>query len=461
MIQIYNTLTKNITEFKPIKNNHVGIYVCGPTVYDGGHLGHGRSAVNFDVIRRYFQYKGYDVNFVFNYTDIDDKIIIRAKELGITCEELTKQVIKIYDDDYDKLSVLKPTINPHATQYINEMIELIEKMEENNFTYIIPDDGVYYDISKFENYGKLSGTILENQRVGEKIKTNKKHPQDFALWKFKKEGEPFWQSKWGEGRPSWHIECTAMIWKNLGIPLDIHGGGADLIMPHHENEIAQCFAAFGKNYVNYWMHNGFININDVKMSKSGGNFFTLKEIFEKYNPKVVRYFILQTHYRSSINFEEKLLDQAKHSLDHINNFIQTLINIKGKHTDIKDKIKHYKELFESSMDHDFNTPIALSYIFNFIHDINTLISDGKIDEENRNEILSFLRKINHILNIMDTHLLLGTDNDIPSEIKDLVKLRNDAKKNKDYKTSDEIRNIINQKGYIIEDGKDDIKIRKK
>ncbi|MEK7547952.1 MAG: cysteine--tRNA ligase, partial [Patescibacteria group bacterium] len=303
-MKIFDTKSGKKVEFIPLKKGEIGMYVCGPTVYDTAHLGHGRSAVSFDVIRRYFIYKGYKVNYVSNYTDIDDKMINRAKDERIEVSELAARVIPIYEKDYAALGVMKPDVQPRATEYIKEMVKLIEKLDSKGYVYVL-DDGVYFDVTKFADYGKFSGQALSELQMGARVevKETKRNPQDFVLWKFKKEGEPSWEGPkiagqlGQQGRPGWHIECSAMSYKNLGESFDIHGGGLDLKFPHHECEVAQSVACFGGGtFAKYWLHNGFINIDNEKMSKSLGNFFTLKEIFEKYDPQVVRFMFLQTHY---------------------------------------------------------------------------------------------------------------------------------------------------------------------
>ncbi|MBI2634818.1 cysteine--tRNA ligase [Candidatus Peregrinibacteria bacterium] len=308
MIQIFNTKSGKKEKFKPLKNGCAGMYVCGPTVYDSAHLGHGRSAVSFDVIRRYFVYRGYNVKFVSNYTDIDDKMINRAHEEGIEVSELAEKIVPEYERDYGALGVMKPDIQPKATEHIEEMVEIIKKLEDGGYTYVL-DDGVYFDVNKFAAYGELSGQNLENLKMGARVevKESKRNPYDFVLWKFKKEGEPFWASPWGDGRPGWHIECSAMSYKHLGESFDIHGGGLDLTFPHHECEVAQSIGAFGKGkFARYWIHNGFITIDNEKMSKSLGNFFTLKDIFKKYAPKAVRLMFLQKQWKlRAKNLERK------------------------------------------------------------------------------------------------------------------------------------------------------------
>ncbi len=458
-MRIYNSLGREKQEFKPIRDNCISMYVCGPTIYDYGHLGHGRSAVNFDVIRRYFIYKGYRVKFVFNYTDIDDKLINRAGERKISAKQLAEEMAKVYDEDYEKLGILKPDVNPYATQYINEMIEIIKLMEKNNFTYVIENDGIYYDISKFPQYGKLSCANLDEQITGVRkdITDKKRNPQDFVLWKFKKEGEPFWPSPWGDGRPGWHIECTAMIKKNLGIPFDIHGGGMDLQMPHHEAEIAQGYAAFGPEYCNFWIHNGFINVDNQKMSKSLGNFFTLRDIFKKFDPKVVRFFILQTHYRMPVNFADILLEQSKSGLERINNFIQRVHEANGNYVNIKNLLENTLKRFEESMDDDFETSGALAAVFDLIKEVNILLAEGKISRENKEEIFEVLKKIDSVFNVMafEKEIL-----EIPEEIKSLLDKREQARKEKKWQEADALREKIREKGYEVLDTPEGAKIKK-
>jgi len=320
-MRIFNTLKKEKVEFIPLKEQKVGIYLCGPTVYDYGHLGHGRSAIVFDLLRRYLLYKGYEVTYVRNWTDIDDKTIERAKEEGITVKELTEKFIREYEDDFAKLNILEPDFAPKATEHIKEIITFIERLFDNGHAYVL-EDGVYFDIQTFPAYGKLSGQSLDELRSGARIEVveTKRNPGDFALWKFKKPGEPSWPSPWGRGRPGWHIECSVMSVCYLGGEFDIHCGGQDLIFPHHEDEIAQAQGA-GYRFARYWMHNGFLNIDDEKMSKSLGNFFTLREIFEKYSPLTVRFFLLSAHYKAPLNFSRSVLEQAENALTRYNDFI--------------------------------------------------------------------------------------------------------------------------------------------
>jgi cysteinyl-tRNA synthetase len=447
MFKLYNTLSRKKETFKSIKKSQVGIYVCGPTIYDYGHLGHGRSAVNFDIIRRFFQYKKYKVNFVFNYTDIDDNMITRANKLKITVKELAKKFSKIYDEDYKKLNILKPTKKPKPTENIKEIIEKIKKLEKKGYTYNL-DDGVYFNTLKFKEYGKLSKQNLKQLKEGVRVKSdeNKKSKHDFVLWKLEKPGEPSWQSSWGKGRPGWHIECSAMSSSLLGQPFDIHGGGQDLIFPHHENEIAQAQAGEKKKFANYWMHNGFIQVNKEKMSKSLGNFTTLRDIFKKYNPLVVRYMYISAHYRMPIDFSGKNLDQAKSSLERIKNFVLDTKNSKNKLP--LELIKKTKEKFIKAMEDDFDTPKALAVIFEFIREANK-VGNGK----------------NAYPLMLDFDNILGLDlsktEEIPKEIKDLAEKREKARKEKDWSESDKLRDKINKKGYEIKDSKEGYSIKKK
>jgi cysteinyl-tRNA synthetase len=325
-MKIFNSKSGKKEIFESIENDKVGIYVCGPTVYDSPHLGHGRSAVSFDVIRRYFLYKGYSVKFVSNYTDVDDKMINRANEEGVSIKELADRVIVEYQKDYEDLGIMPPDVQPKATDHIEEVIDIVSRLESEGVTYML-EDGVYFDVSKYPDYGKFSSQNIEDLQMGARVevKEAKRNPQDFVLWKLKKEGEPFWASPWGDGRPGWHIECSAMSFRHLGEKFDIHGGGLDLKFPHHECEVAQSLSCFGEeSFARYWMHNGFIQVDNEKMSKSLGNFFSLKDIFKKYDPKVVRFMFLQTHYRNPINFSDVLLEQAGAGLDRLHGFVRSL-----------------------------------------------------------------------------------------------------------------------------------------
>jgi len=447
-MKVYNTLTRKKEAFIPTKKDTISIYVCGPTVYDYAHLGHGRSAVNFDIIRRYFIYKKYKVNFIFNYTDIDDKTIERANKEKITVKELTEKFSKIYDEDYKKLNILEPTKNPKPTQHIQEIVNLIKKIEKNGYAYKLKD-GLYFDTSKFKQYGKLSHQNIKDLQSGARIREdeNKKSPQDFVLWKLAKPNEPSWESPWGEGRPGWHIECSAMSTSYLGDTFDIHGGGQDLIFPHHENEIAQTEAATKKKFANYWLHNGFIQVNKEKMSKSLGNFFTLRDIYKEYDPLVVRYMIISAHYRAPIDFSKKNLEQAKSALERIREFT---LNSKESKQDLNQKlIDKTKKEFLAAMEDDFDTPKAMATLFNFIREANK--------QGNGKNAYTLIIDLDQILGL---NLKAVKSERAPLEVLELLNMREKARKNKEFATSDKLREEIKKAGYLIEDSKDGPKLKK-
>ena len=463
-MKIFNSKSGKKEDFVPLNDGKVGFYLCGPTVYDVPHLGHGRSAVSFDIIRRYLLCKGYEVNFVSNYTDIDDKMIKNAEEKGISVAELAEKIIPEYEKDYAALGIMRPDVQPRATEFIPEMVEIIRVLEEKGFTYVL-DDGVYFDVSKYGDYGKFSGQNLEDLKMGARVdvKSEKRNPQDFVLWKFKKEGEPFWASPWGDGRPGWHIECSAMSFKHLGEKFDIHGGGLDLKFPHHECEVAQSLCCFGSDsFAKYWMHNGFIQIDNEKMSKSLGNFFTLKEIFEKYDPKVVRFMFLQTHYRNPINFSDSLLDQAKAALGRLRDFVSR--TFPGTSFDspagvaseadtsgaIEFSIGEYKKRFEEFMDNDFDTSGALGVIFELVKEVNSLRDKGELGESSAEEVLKFLREADEILAVIfeDDD---SSGSELDDEIKEKIEEREEARKNRDFAKSDAIRDELLAKGIVLED----------
>lgn len=457
MIKFYDSRLRKKIEFKPLVEGKIGIYVCGPTVYDVGHLGHGRSAVAFDVIRRYLEYRGYKVKFVSNYTDVDDKMINRAKEKGISVPELADKIIPEYEEDYGALGVKVPDIQPKATENIEEMIDLIRKLEDAGYTYVL-DDGVYFDVEKFSDYGKFSGQSLEDLKMGARVdvKESKKSPYDFVLWKLKKEGEPAWESPWGEGRPGWHIECSAMSRKHLGEKFDIHGGGLDLLFPHHECEVAQSEGVFGKgSFAQYWIHNGFINIDNEKMSKSLGNFFTLKEIFKKYDPQVVRFMFLQTHYRNPINFSDVLLNQARAALMRLYDFVRKVKGVvgsgpDGKSDNVTSLISDAKKSFESAMDDDFDTSGALGTLFELVKAVNILLDKGTVTQSGAKEILSFLESIDQVLGI----IFPQKEQTIDSDIEALIAKREEAREAKDFDAADKIRDQLSKKGIELEDTSD-------
>ncbi|MBI4232423.1 cysteine--tRNA ligase [Candidatus Peregrinibacteria bacterium] len=447
-MKIFNSKSGMKEEFKPLVEGNVGFYLCGPTVYDNAHLGHGRSAVAFDVIRRYFIYKGYKVKFVSNYTDIDDKMINRAAEEGISVPELAERVIPAYEKDYGDLGVLKPDVQPKATEYIAEMIVLIERLEALGYTYLL-DDGVYFDVSRYEDYGKFSGQNLDALQMGARVevKDAKRNPQDFVLWKLKKEGEPFWVSPWGDGRPGWHIECSAMSWKNLGEKFDIHGGGLDLKFPHHECEVAQSLCTFGSGtFAQYWLHNGFIQVDNEKMSKSLGNFFTLKDIFAKFDPQVVRFMFLQTHYRNPINFSDALLEQSKAGLARLHDFVRSLKTYESVSGSEPLKIEFEKSVCES-MDNDFDTSGAFGSIFLAIRSANEAMNDVDVNLDS-NFFLDQLERLDKVFGVIFPLIEMeGLDDSMIA----LIKEREEARASKDFSRSDEIRDELAARGIVLED----------
>jgi cysteinyl-tRNA synthetase len=474
MLKIYNTLTKKIENLEEIEKGKIKMYLCGPTVYDFAHLGHGRSAASFDLIRRYLIYKGYKVKFVSNYTDIDDKMIKRANEEKITVKELAQKIIPEYESDYEKLNILKADIHPKATDYISVMIEMLKTLIEKKFAYELKD-GIYFDISKFKDYGKLSHQKLDELIAGARVTEdkNKKNPQDFVLWKSSKANEPSWGSPWGLGRPGWHIECSAMNFKIFGETLDIHGGGLDLTFPHHECEIAQSEAYTGKQFVKYWMHNGFVKINNEKMSKSLNNFFTLKDIFKQYDPLTVRYLLISTHYRAPIDFSDQILNQAKNSIKRLHDFMFRLNNVSVIPANLSSEalakeeagilnpqvpklLKNAKENFEKSLDNDFDISGALSAVFDLIREVNALIDQKTLTQNDIKEIKNLIEKFDSVLALLKKEETSA----LPEEIKNLIKDRDQARKNKNWIKSDELRNILKEKGYDIEDSKEGTKCKK-
>ncbi|MBI2147347.1 cysteine--tRNA ligase [Candidatus Woesearchaeota archaeon] len=467
-LQIYSTLSRKKELFKPLVPGKVGMYVCGPTVYDKGHLGHARAAIALDLVRRYLLYKGFKVKYVMNYTDIDDKIINRAREMSITPEKLAESLIPIYREDYARLGVMKPSVAPKATEHVREMAALIKKLENNGHTYVL-DDGVYFDISTWPEYGKLSRQDITQLRAGARVEVDekKKHPQDFVLWKFKKPGEPSWKSPWGDGRPGWHIECSAMTMKHLGKTFDIHGGGQDLIFPHHEDELAQSECATGQPFAKYWMHNGFVTVDNEKMSKSLGNFFTIKDILAKYDASVVRYYLLSTHYRSPINFSDKLLDAAGSSLERINEFITNLQQYQGKagketanadteKSAVAKRIVQAQKEFENGLDDDIETTVALAALFDLIRDANTLLAAKKLSGKDAKACLKFLKDIDRVLAVM----AFKKEKKAPPEILKLVAQREEARKKKDWKEADRLRTAIVEKGYAVADTGEGPRVKK-
>ena len=457
-MQIYNTQSRKKEEFVPIKPGEVGIYCCGPTVYNYFHIGNARPFIVFDTLRRYFEYKGMKVTFVQNFTDIDDKMIRRANEEGITVKELGERFIAEYYQDADALGIERATVNPRATQHIPEIIAIIEKLIANGLAYACPNGDVYYNTQAFPGYGKLSGQNLEDLESGARVDVdpNKQHPMDFAVWKAQKPGEPAWESPWGMGRPGWHIECSAMSMKYLGETFDIHCGGKDLVFPHHENEIAQSEGATGHPFVHYWMHNGFINVNNEKMSKSAGNFFTVRDIAKKYDLEAVRMFMLSAHYRSPINFSEEMIQQAKASLDRLytarDNYEFLLKNAKDGEIrpvdqEVLDAVKAARAGFDAAMDDDLNTADALGSIFELVRTANAQMNEDTPACVIR-EVLSALTELTGVMGLL-THKEEKADADVNA----LLEARAKARAEKNWAESDRLRDAIQAMGYVLKDTK--------
>ena len=475
-MKLYNTMTNKIEEFKTIEENKVKMYVCGPTVYNYIHLGNARPIVVFDTLARYFKYKGMEVDYVQNFTDVDDKIINKSIEEGISASEVSEKYIKCFFEDINRLNILESVKRPKVTENMAEIIEIIQKLIDNGFAYE-KDGDVYFEVKKYKDYGKLSNQKIEELELGARIDVSeiKKNPVDFALWKKKKDGEPFWESPWGQGRPGWHIECSAMAKKYLGDTFDIHGGGQDLVFPHHENEIAQSKCAYHGNFANYWLHNGFIQINGDKMSKSLGNFFLLREILEKFSGNVVRLFILSTHYRKPINFSFENMEDTKKTLQNIvksmnkfENIVEKYKNEKienVKNSEFSQKIDEFDKKFEEAMDEDMNTPQALATIFDQIRETNKFISTNEsefstIYYEIKKSYDSLKKKIENVFGIA-----IEAENAVKKEdgenmeltkklIELLIKLRSEARSEKNFKLSDEIRDELKKLGVEIKDNKD-------
>ncbi len=470
-IRVYNTLKKKKEAFVPTKEGEVGIYVCGPTVYDSCHIGHARSVVVFDVIVRYFRAKNHKVTYIRNFTDVDDKIIRRANELGVDTKVLAEKYIAEFYRDMDALNVERADQEPRVTDHIDEIVKIIEKLVANNYAYEIDGD-VYFDVEKCKTYGKLSGRNLDDMVAGIRIKVNekKKNPFDFALWKSAKPGEPFWDSPWGNGRPGWHIECSAMSDKFLGETFDIHGGGKDLIFPHHENEIAQSESANGKPFAKYWLHNGFVNINNEKMSKSLGNFLVIKDILDRYHPETVRLFLLSNHYRSPIDFSDQNMIESEKALDKLYAAIQrSEVYIKGDTSDEKPGDGPFWEDFSKAMDDDFNTARGIATLFGAVKKINRIIDhvDEGILPDDQSELaatVNDMKKIGAVLGILaeSPHHYFSKkkasatrEKEIdPVRIEELVAERTAARKAKNWAKADEIRDLLEKMNVLVEDKKD-------
>ncbi len=482
-LRVYNTLSGAKEEFRPLNPGKVGMYVCGVTVYDYCHIGHARANVVFDVIYRYLTYAGYDVNYVRNYTDVDDKIINRANERGIDSRELAEEFIRAFDEDMARLGMACPTHQPKATEYIPQIVAIVERLIDRGLAYEADGD-VYFAVERFPDYLKLSKRSLEEMQAGARIAPGerKRNPMDFALWKGAKPGEPAWESPWGPGRPGWHIECSAMSMELLGESFDIHGGGKDLVFPHHENEIAQSEGASGKPFVRYWLHNGFVNINQEKMSKSLGNFFTIRDILKKYDPEVVRFFLLTAHYRSPIDFSDQNLEEARAGLTRFYEALQAagevlaaLGEAQGSAQageidgELRARIEGLEASFVEAMDDDFNTALAIGHFFDAVRAVNRLIAEGQIARDPlAAELLrtgrEALVRLGGVLGLFSSEpavwleqqkgIALGGTGLTPERIEELIAERLEARKSRNFSRADAIRDELAQKGVILLDSKE-------
>ena len=453
-MRIFNTMTRQKEEFIPNNPDEVKIYACGPTVYNYIHIGNARPLCVFDVLRRYLEYRGYNVKFVQNFTDVDDKIIKRANEEGITFEELSKKYIEEFWTDANGLNFKKASVHPKATENIDEIINIIKTLEEKGYAYAVDGD-VYFRTLKFKEYGKLSHQPIEDLQSGARIAIGEKkeNPLDFALWKAAKEGEPYWDSPWGKGRPGWHIECSAMNKRFLGDTIDIHCGGQDLIFPHHENEIAQSECANGCTFSKYWMHNGYINVDNVKMSKSLGNFKTVREIANVYGYEVIRYFLISSHYRSPINYSLEIIEQCKSALERLYTCRESLDFALKNAKDIPDdeelikKLNSHREQFITAMDDDLNTADGVAAVFELVKDINTSILDKEVSKNVCQTAAAVFDELCGVLGILYNR----KNNDVDSDIEALIEERQQARANKDWATADRIRDELKAKGIILKD----------
>ena len=466
-MHIYNSMTRQKEEFKPLQEGKVGIYACGPTVYNYFHIGNARPFITFDVLRRQLEREGYQVTFVQNFTDIDDKMIKRANEEGITVKELGERFIAEYYKDAGALGIRPATVHPKATEHIGEIIGLVKKLINNGHAYAVPSGDVYYRVNAFPGYGKLSGQSVEDREMGASerlnVETDKEDPADFVLWKAQKPGEPAWKSPWGMGRPGWHIECSAMSMKYLGETFDIHCGGKDLLFPHHENEIAQSEGATGKPYVRYWMHNGFINVDNQKMSKSLGNFFTVRDIAKEYDLEAVRMFMLSAHYRSPINFSRDQIAAAHASLMRLYTARDNMLHLLGTVADkplseaeeaFLIRVKDAEARFDAAMDDDLNTADALGAIFEMVKEANVTLNA----ESSKAAVTGALKSLKALCDVLG--ILQKENDEIPEEIQRLVDERAEARRNKDWKRSDELRDAIKAAGFILEDSREGQKVRR-
>jgi len=456
LIKIFNTLTRQKQEFVPLSGNKVNIYTCGPTVYNFFHVGNARVFITFDVVRNYLEFRGYDVKFVQNFTDIDDKMIKRANEEGITVKELGDRFIQEYFTDADALGIERADFHPRATEHIEDIVDIIKTLEDKGYAYDIDGD-VYYEAGKFKDYGKLSHQNPDELEAGTRVEPGekKKDPMDFALWKAQKPGEPAWESPWGKGRPGWHIECSAMSMKYLGETIDIHGGGPDLIFPHHENEIAQSEAATGKPFARYFMHVGYLNINNRKMSKSLGNFFTVRDILKQYDPEVLRFFMLSSHYRSPINFGEDLMQQARSALERLYNALYAMEHLQKAAPDreLTAEEEQYLKLQQESkakfifaMDDDFNTADAIAALFDMVKEFNV-----NMNNLSRKAVAKTIESLVELGKVLGFFNKFGKRQLLEEEIQKKIEERQQARKTKNFVLADKIRDELKEQGIILED----------
>jgi cysteinyl-tRNA synthetase len=454
MLQIYNTLTRKKEPFTPIVENKVGLYVCGITVYDLCHMGHARTYLSFDIMVRYLRHAGYDVNYVRNITDVDDKIIQRAIANNETPDQLTARTIGMMHEDFASINLLEPDIEPRVTEHIDEIVDVIQRLVDKKYAYQSPSGDVLFDVSSYEQYGRLSKQDLSQLNVGARVQTtsDKDDPLDFVLWKSAKPDEPSWLSPWGDGRPGWHIECSAMNHKHLGEHFDIHGGGSDLMFPHHENEIAQSCCAFDTPYVNTWMHAGMVQVDDVKMSKSLGNFFTLRDVLKVHDPETLRFFLMSAHYRSQLSYSQDSISQAKAGLERL----YTSLRETTPNMDVELSKGGYLARFETAMNDDFNMPIAFSVLFDVAKDLNKAI-----DSNEANDLSGILKKLGAILGILQmdpSNYLQGNvsgkdqvSDAFATKVEALIEQRNTARANKDWPSADAARDGLNEMGVVLED----------
>ena len=462
MLKIYNSLSNRKETFEPIIPGQVRMYVCGMTVYDYCHIGHARVLVVFDVVYRYLRHLGFEVTYVRNITDIEDKIIKRANDNGEAYDQLTERFIRAMHEDADALGILRPDMEPRATETIDEMLQMIESLQQQGYAYQADNGDVYFAVAKFANYGQLSGKKIAELRAGERVEVDagKRDPLDFVLWKSAKPGEPSWPSKFGDGRPGWHIECSAMSRRLLGNHFDIHGGGQDLQFPHHENEIAQSESCNGEKFVNYWMHNGFVRVNEEKMSKSLGNFFILREVLENYRAEEIRYFIVSSHYRSQLNYSEDQLDNARAALQRLYAALQDTQSVEAPAD------SEYQQRFEQALNDDFNTANAMAVLFDLVREINRAKSEHKPE---RDELASLLRQLGSVLGLLQANPVdflksragqSGAGGLSDTAIDELVVARLQARADKDWANADRIRDELNDAGIIIEDGSEGTRWRR-